>query len=80
MESYGTLLATVEGEWLATAAARLRLGWDHGFGIEPATVNYLFTSDRLIFDGRYSLGGGCTLSTVGLACEWPNSAAFFSRN
>ncbi len=56
-ESFGTILATVEGEWLATDAARLRLGWDHGFGFEPNTVYYLYTSDKIVLAGRYSLAG-----------------------
>ncbi len=56
-ESFGTLLATIEGEWLATDAARVRLGWDHGFGFEPNTVFYLYTSDRIVLGARYSLAG-----------------------
>lgn len=55
--SYGTLLATLEGEWLATDAARVRIGWDHGFGFEPNAVYYLYTSDRVVLGGRYALAG-----------------------
>ncbi len=56
-QSFGSVLATIEGEWLASDAARVRLGWDHGFGMEPATVFYLYTSDRIVLGGRYSLAG-----------------------
>jgi hypothetical protein len=56
-ESFGTVLATVEGEWLASESARVRLGWDHGFGMEPATEFYLYTSDRILLGARYSLAG-----------------------
>ncbi len=56
-ESYGTVLATLEGEWLASEAARVRLGWEHGFGMEPDRTYYLYTSDRVVLGGRYSLAG-----------------------
>ncbi len=56
-ESYGTVLATLEGEWLASDAARLRAGWDHGFGFEPNSTFYLYTSDRILVEGRYALAG-----------------------
>ncbi len=56
-ESFGSVLATVEGEWLASEAARVRLGWDHGVGMEPSATYYLYTSDRVVLGGRYSLAG-----------------------
>ncbi|HEX9051746.1 MAG TPA: hypothetical protein VF841_14540 [Anaeromyxobacter sp.] len=55
--SFGTVLATVEGEWLASDSARVGLGWDHGFGMEPNTIFYLYTSDRIRLGARYSLAG-----------------------
>jgi hypothetical protein len=55
--SYGTFLATVEGEWLASEAARVRVGWDHGFGFEPDTVFYLYTSNKVLLAARYALAG-----------------------
>jgi hypothetical protein len=51
------VLATLEGEWLASEAARIRIGWDHGFGFEPDTTFYLYTSDKLLLAGRYALAG-----------------------
>ncbi len=56
-ESFGTVLATVEGEWLASDVAHVRLGWDHGFGMEPSREFYLYTSDRIQLGARYSLAG-----------------------
>ncbi len=62
-ESYGTVLATIEGEWLASEGARIRLGWDHGFGMEPDPTYFLYTADRVVLGARYSLAGryGATL-------------------
>jgi hypothetical protein len=56
-EPYGTWLATLEGEWLATESATLRLGWDHGYGIDPANVLSVYTSDRVIVGAKYALAG-----------------------
>ncbi|HET8540594.1 MAG TPA: hypothetical protein VFL83_12045 [Anaeromyxobacter sp.] len=56
-ESYGTVLATLEGEWLASDSARIRVGWDHGFGMEPDPTYYLYTTDRIVLGARYALAG-----------------------
>ncbi len=56
-ESFGTVLATLEGEWLASEGARVRLGWDHGVGMEPNKTYYLYTTDQVVLGARYSLAG-----------------------
>jgi hypothetical protein len=56
-QSYGTFLATIEGEWLASESTRVRIGWDHGFGFEPDTVYYLYTSNKIAAAGRWDLAG-----------------------
>jgi hypothetical protein len=56
-EPWGTWLATVEGEWLASDSATLKAGWDHGYGIDPGNVLSLYGSDRVLLDGRYTLAG-----------------------
>ena len=59
-ESYGTFLATIEAEWLATSDAKVRIGWDHGFGFEPDATFFLYTSDKALVGGRYALAGRYT--------------------
>jgi hypothetical protein len=50
-----TWLATVEGEWMATDSASVKLGWTHGLGIDPGPV--LFTAHRVYGAGRILLAG-----------------------
>ncbi len=56
-ESWSTWLATVEGEWRPTESASVRLGWDHGYGIDPGNVLSLYGADRALLDARYTVGG-----------------------
>ena len=56
-KSWGTWLATLEGEWLASESATLKIGWDHGYGIDPGNVLSLYGTHRVLLDGRYALGG-----------------------
>jgi hypothetical protein len=56
-QSWGTWLATIEGEWLPMEGASLRVGWNHGYGIDPGNVLSLYGNDRLALDGRYTLAG-----------------------
>ncbi len=54
---WGTWLATLEGEWLPSESSTLKLGWDHGYGIDPGNVLSLYGTDRVLLDGRYALAG-----------------------
>ncbi len=56
-EPWNTWLATLEGEWLPSDSATLRLGWDHGYGIDPGNVLSLYGTDRVLLDARYALAG-----------------------
>lgn len=54
-ENVGTWLATVEGEWIATDSATVKVGWTHGLGIDPGPA--LFTAHRVYGSGRILLAG-----------------------
>jgi hypothetical protein len=56
-DDFGTWLATIEAEWLASDALNLRVGWDHGYGFEPGTALSVYASDRLLLGARYALAG-----------------------
>ncbi|HEY6099125.1 MAG TPA: hypothetical protein VIW03_06830 [Anaeromyxobacter sp.] len=55
----GTWLATVEGEWIATDSATVRLGYTHGLGVDPGpslyTSNRVYAAGRILLAGRYAL-------------------------
>jgi hypothetical protein len=55
--AWGTWLATIEGEWLASDAATVRVGWNHGYGIDPSNVLSLYASNRVLAALRYTLAG-----------------------
>jgi len=50
-----TWMATLEGEWIATDSASVRLGWAHGLGVDPGPS--LYTSNRVYGGGRMLLAG-----------------------
>jgi hypothetical protein len=74
-EDWGTWLATLEAEWLATDSASLRVGWDRGYGIDPGNVLSLYQSDRVLAGGKYALAGRYGLR---LDASWERRVYAFS--
>jgi hypothetical protein len=56
-DDFGTWLATIEAEWIASDAFNLRVGWDHGYGIDPGNALSVYASDRILLGARYALAG-----------------------
>lgn len=54
---WGTWLATVEVEWIATDAATVRFGWKHDYGIDPGSDLSVYGLDLVVVSARYALAG-----------------------
>jgi hypothetical protein len=63
--TFGTWLATVEGEWLPTETAGVRIGYRHDLGTDPGRTLSAYTSHRLYADARILLAGRFTLRAFG---------------
>ncbi len=56
--SLGAFLANVEGEWMPTEAASVRVGYGHDLKVDPTDA---YTSNRVFLDAKQKLAGRYTL-------------------
>lgn len=75
-QGVSTWLATIEAEWLATEAAKLRLGWNHQYGVDPGNVLALYTANVVVLGARYDLAGryGARLDAYWERRDYPHAA------
>jgi len=66
--SQGTWLATVEGEWMPTESASVKLGYGHDFAVEATDVygrNMITLAAHQLVAGRYLLGLSGSVDLLG---------------
>jgi hypothetical protein len=59
--SFGTWLASVEGEWLPVSEASVRAGYSHSIGTDPGTDYSVYATNRVYVDARYQFARRITV-------------------
>jgi hypothetical protein len=59
--SFGTWLATVEGEWLPVSEASVKAGYSHSIGTDPGRDFSVYANNRVFLDARYQFARKITV-------------------